>query len=728
LNEFTPSAPPLSDVEKVDILIVDDLHEKLLVFKTVLEELQQNLVFVSSGTEALREVLMREFAVILLDVNMPDIDGLETATLIRRYKRSAHTPIIFITAYADEMQTARGYSLGAVDYILSPVVPEVLRSKVRVFVELQLLQRRIARQADARVAQAAAEAALLVAEESTRRSTFLSELSHSLSGLLDPRTGAQKLVSMVVPALAPAATVTLVDAQLQVQYAASWREGEGAATEYEAGTLPRADLERVQSVLHPRLALSDLNATLAYPLRDGHRLLGVLTLSGEPTALGSAVLEEVATRAAIAFAAAQLYQNLQDEIQERRRTEARLEQANKRKDEFLAMLSHELRNPLAPIGNAVEIIRRLGGHDAKLIWATDVTDRQLRQLTRLVDELLDVARIGQGKIALRTTPLELSSLLAQCVETQRPALTNRRQTLTLAVPPSPVWIQGDSARLQQVINNLLSNANKYTPDGGSVHVAVSIDRDQAVISVRDDGVGIEADLLPRVFDLFEQGTRALDREQGGLGVGLTLVQRLVRLHQGHVEAESAGPGKGADFRVYLPCLPSPAAPMPAPASNPAPGVARLPRRVLIVEDNLDVAETTAAMLTLAGHTVRCAPEATQALALAQEFAPEIVLLDIGLPRVDGYQVARRLRELPQTRHTLVVGLSGYGMPADRQRGREAGFDHHLLKPADPIALCELIENWQPLNEGASPAGDGSNDPAIEPSARAATLYTFKRPQ
>jgi signal transduction histidine kinase len=727
LSEFTAGALPGHDVEKVDILIVDDLQEKLLVFKTVLEELQQNLVFVSSGTEALREVLMREFAVILLDVNMPDIDGLETATLIRRYKRSAHTPIIFITAYADEMQTARGYSLGAVDYILSPVVPDVLRSKVRVFVELQLLQRRIARQADARVAQAAAEAALLVAEESTRRSAFLSDLSHSLSGLLDPRTGAQKLVSMVVPALAPAATVAMVDAQLQVQYAASWRTGETAATEYEAGKLPRADLERVQSVLQPRLALSDLSATFGLSAARRPCLLGVLTLSGEPTPLGSAVLEEVATRAAIAFAAAQLYQNLQDEIQERRRTEARLEEANKRKDEFLAMLSHELRNPLAPIGNAVEIIRRLGGHDAKLMWATDVTDRQLRQLTRLVDELLDVARIGQGKIALRTTPLELSSLLAQCVETQRPALINRRQTLTLAVPPSPVWIEGDSARLQQVVNNLLSNANKYTPEGGSVHVAVHVERDQAVISVRDNGVGIEADLLPRVFDLFEQGTRALDREQGGLGIGLTLVQRLVRLHQGHVEAESAGPGKGADFRVYLPCLPSPA-PMPEPASNPAPGVARLPRRVLIVEDNLDVAETTAAMLTLAGHTVRCAPEATQALALAQEFAPEIVLLDIGLPRVDGYQVARRMRELPQTRHTLLVGLSGYGMPADRQRGREAGFDHHLLKPADPIALCELIENWQPLSAGASPAGDGSHDPAIEPSARAATLYEFKRPQ
>lgn len=722
------AAAAAQPAEKVDILIVDDLPEKLLVFKTVLDELQQNLVFVNSGSDALREVLTREFAVILLDVNMPDIDGLETATLIRRYKRSAHTPIIFITAYADEMQTARGYSLGAVDYILSPVVPEVLRSKVRVFVELQLLQRRIARQADARVAHAAAEAALRVAQESTRRAALLSDLSHSLSGVFDVRVGVHKLLSVVVPTLAPAAVVALVDVQLCVQYAAGWREGDSAATDYDVDGLPRADLERVQHALQPRLALSDLNATLAYPLRHGQRLLGVLTLSGEPTALGSAVLEEVATRAAIAFAAAQLHQSLQDEIQERRRTEARLEQANRRKDEFLAMLSHELRNPLAPIGNAVEIIRRLGGHDPKLMWANDITDRQLRQLTRLVDELLDVARIGEGKIALQTAPVELTSLLMHCVELQRPALMARRQTLTQAMPATPIWIQADATRMEQVVNNLLSNANKYTPEGGSVHVATHVEQGRAVISVRDDGIGIEADLLPRVFDLFEQGDRGLDRSQGGLGVGLTLVQRLVKLHQGRVEAISAGTGKGADFRIYLPCLPSPAAAATDGAHDVAPGLARSPRRILIVEDNLDVAETTAIMLTLAGHTVRCAGEAVQALTLAQEFAPEVVLLDVGLPRVDGYQVARRLRQLPQTRHVLLIALTGYGMPADRQRGREAGFDHHLLKPADPVELYALIEDWQAASPAvAPPIDDGSRDDAVESAPKAGAVYAFKRP-
>jgi signal transduction histidine kinase len=698
--------------EKVDILVVDDLQEKLLVFKTVLEELNQNLVFVRSGTEALREVLTREFAVILLDVNMPDIDGFETATLIRRYKRSAHTPIIFITAYADEIQTARGYSLGAVDYILSPVVPEVLRSKVRVFVELQVLQRRIARQADARVAHAAAEAALSVAEESTRRSAFLSELSHELSGLLDLRVGMQRLLAMVVPRLARGATVVLMGDDAQVVRAATSREGEAAASELSADELLATDRHRIADALQST-HLEGSTGAQAYPLRDGERVLGVLLLTGEPSALGLAVLDEVAIRAAIAFAAARLYQSLQEEIQERRRAEARLEEANKRKDEFLAMLSHELRNPLAPIGNAVEIIRRLGGHDAKLMWATDITDRQLRQLTRLVDELLDVARIGQGKIVLQSAPLELTALVSQCLDMQRAALSARRQTLTQAMPGTPVWIHGDGARMQQVINNLLSNANKYTPEGGSVHVAVTLEPRLEVLTVRDNGMGIESDLLPRVFDLFEQGKRALDRNQGGLGVGLTLVQRLVKLHDGHVEAHSAGVGQGAEFRVYLPRLQSPGqhdSDSVVEASAPT----AVCRRLLIVEDNPDIADTTATMMAMAGHTVRCARDGMQALAEAQSFEPEVVLLDVGLPELDGYQVARRLRQLPQTRQALIIGLTGYGMPADRQRGREAGFDHHLLKPADPNELRALIESWAPPAE----AGAGESKPA--------TLYALRR--
>jgi signal transduction histidine kinase/DNA-binding response OmpR family regulator len=724
--------------EKVNILIVDDLPEKLMVFEAVLEELNQNVVCVRSGTEALREVLAREFAVILLDVNMPDIDGLETAALIRRYKRSAHTPIIFVTAYADEIQTSRGYSLGAVDYILSPVVPEVLRSKVRVFVELAVLQRRIARQADERVALAASAAALQAAEESTRRSACLSDLSHALSGVLDPRIGMHELLSRVVPDVAGRAAVLLFDDDRRPQHLLRRGAGDAdlrsGAQGADARALREDSLSADERALVQQLCAegvppagllladaADEAATLrVYPLRDGDRLLGALLLQGPLTALGQAVIDEIAMRAATAFSAARLHQNLQAEIAERRQAEARLEEQGRRKDEFLAMLSHELRNPLAPIRNAVEVIRRLVPHDAKLMWATDITDRQVRQLTRLVDELLDVARISQGKIVLRPEALDLGALLAECVEAQRPAMVARRQLLNQSLPPSPLWVQGDAARLQQVISNLLSNAVKYTPDGGQLSVGTWVEAGQAVVSVRDNGIGIEPELLPRVFDLFEQGQRSLDRSQGGLGVGLTLVQRLVRLHGGRVEARSAGPGQGSEFRVYLPWQ-AQASPE-AGDETQAPAQQGQGHRILVVDDNADVAETTATMLELSGHRVLTAPDGLQALACVEEFEPEIVLLDIGLPGLDGYEVARRLRQLPKARRAWLVAVTGYGQPADRQRGREAGFDEHQLKPVDPQALAEMIQRVGPTV--AARFADGTAGEAAQPSA---TLYAFRRP-
>jgi signal transduction histidine kinase/DNA-binding response OmpR family regulator len=715
--------------DRVNILIVDDLPEKLMIFEAVLEDLNQNLVCVRSGTEALREVLAREFAVILLDVNMPDIDGLETAALIRRYKRSAHTPIIFVTAYADEIQTSRGYSLGAVDYILSPVVPDVLRSKVRVFVELAVLQRRIARQADERVALAASAAALQVAEESTRRSACLSDLSHALSGVLDPRIGMHELLARAVPDLAPCGTVVLVDDQGRPQHLLQRGPGQAGDVaellEEQLTDEQRSLLQRVaqsdSGVSGPLRAAEAVPAWSAYPLRDGDRLLGTLMLHGPLTPLGMAVIDEIALRAATAFAAARLHQNLQAEIAERRQAEARLEEQGRRKDEFLAMLSHELRNPLAPIRNAVEVIRRLAPHDAKLMWATDITDRQVRQLTRLVDELLDVARISQGKIVLKPEQVDLGGLLAECIEAQRPTMSARRQMLHPALPPGPLCVQGDAARLQQVISNLLSNAVKYTPEGGSLYVGAWVEAGQAVVSVRDNGIGIEPELLPRVFDLFEQGKRSLDRSQGGLGVGLTLVQRLVRLHGGRVEARSPGPGQGSEFRVYLPWQAQAMPPVQAAGSSAPAGAAG--HRILVVDDNADVAETTAAMLEMSGHQVMTAPDGLHAMACVEQFEPEIVLLDIGLPEMDGYEVASRLRQLPKARRAWLVAVTGYGQPADRQRGREAGFDEHLLKPVDPKALGDMIERVGPT-VAARFSADGADGPAAQGGA---TLYAFRRP-
>jgi len=692
-----------SPAERANILIVDDLPEKLLVFETVLGDLNQNLVFARSGADALRQILRRDFAVILLDVNMPDMDGFETAALIRRYKRAAHTPIIFITSYADEMQTARGYSLGAVDYIPSPVVPEMLRSKIRVFVELHILQRRIARQADERVALAASEAALRLAEESTRRSSLLAGLSHALSGVLDLREGIHTLLTHVVPALAGNATVALVDEQGVVTHAAtrsSLFEGDAASVDLQPSALPSAHFALLRQALetpsdaHARASSFVDGALQMLPLVHADRFLGGLWIDGELTPLCAALLDEVAARAAIAFATASLYGALQVEIAERRQAESRLEEASRRKDEFLAMLAHELRNPLAPIRNAVELIRLAAPTEAKVRWAADVTDRQVRQLTRLVDELLDVARISQGKVVLQTQCLDLVTLVTQCIESQRDVMQRRRQTLTLSLPDWPVNLNGDATRLAQVVNNLLSNAIKYTPEGGAISVSVEhaqgSDSEFALLQVSDNGIGIDADLLPHVFELFEQGKRALDRTQGGLGVGLTLVQRLVQLHGGEVVASSAGPGQGSQFRVLLPCLGEVDEPVAQEDGRGQLPTAAIARRILVVDDNVDVVETTTMLLSLSGHQVRSAKDGLQALHLASEFRPDVVLLDIGLPLMDGYEVARRLRQTPQTAGALLIALTGYGQQGDRQRGRDAGFDGHMLKPVDPHALAKLI--------------------------------------
>jgi signal transduction histidine kinase/DNA-binding response OmpR family regulator len=700
--------------ERSSILIVDDLPGQRLVLETILGDLGQDLVFANSGSEALREVLRREFAVILLDVNMPDIDGFETATLIRRYKRSAHTPIIFVTAYADEIQTARGYSLGAVDYILAPVVPDVLRSKIKVFVDLHVMQRQIRRQADERVALAAAEAAQRAAEQNTLRSNFLSGASRVLSASLDIEVGKRSLLQLIVPEIADAATLVLFEDDGSFSCASSCGLDESRVRVVSAQCVFDELAPSVRDALSAavatgkRVALGPERRSVsvvdtrpthgkqaAFPLIAGERALGALWVRLNDAPEVVATLEELATRAAVAFENARLYRNLQAEVLERQQTEALLQKADQRKDEFLAMLSHELRNPLAPIRNAVEVIRMVAPSEPKLSWATDVTERQVGHLARLIDELLDVARISQGKIVLRAEPLDLLEAVAHGVETARPLIDSRRHVLTEKIPPGPIWLRGDSARLSQVISNLLNNAAKYTEEGGAIHLAVSVEDGYATIAVRDNGIGIDADLLPKVFDLFKQGEQTLDRAQGGLGVGLTLAQRLAELHNGRVEASSGGAGMGAEFRLVLPCLTevrqsSNAGDQTVEAQREGP----VKCRVLVVDDNIDAAETVAVFLELAGHQVKAVTDGAQALACAPVFAPEVVVLDIGLPGMDGYQVARRLRVTEQTQTALLIALTGYGQDTDRERAQQAGFDHHLVKPADPGELARMIMDWR----------------------------------
>jgi two-component system CheB/CheR fusion protein len=417
---------------------------------------------------------------------------------------------------------------------------------------------------------------------------------------------------------------------------------------------------------------------------------------GVTIGLFSARLRAARQRAeALAREAERRREDLEREVVERQRLEKELQQradalaeADRRKDEFLAMLGHELRNPLAPIRNAVQLLRRLTPPDPHVRFSADLIDRQAQAMARLVDDLLDVSRITRGKINLQREPVDLAAVVARAVETARPLLDARGHTLAVTLPPDPLWAEADPTRLTQVVANLLNNAAKFTQEGGHVWMTVERRPGEAVLRVRDDGLGIPAALLPHVFDLFTQGDRSLARVEGGLGIGLTLVKRLVELHGGGVEAQSEGPGRGSEFVVRLPVPQWQANGAERAGQTVRPPVT--PRRVLVVDDNVDAAESLAMLLRVQRHEVRTAHDGPAALDAAAAFRPEVVLLDIGLPRMDGYEVARRLRGQADSQMTLLVALTGYGQDDDRRRAAEAGFDAYLVKPADPAALHNLL--------------------------------------
>ena len=385
------------------------------------------------------------------------------------------------------------------------------------------------------------------------------------------------------------------------------------------------------------------------------------------------------------------------DITERKRLESQLRErvvelaeADRQKNEFLAMLSHELRNPLAPMRNALYLIKRSAQDPAAMETARDVMERQMHQLVRLVDDLLDVSRIIRGKIDLRRDRVDVAAAVSRAAETAQPAMDANGHTLDIGLPAHPVEVEGDLVRLSQVVSNLLMNAAKYSGKANRVSVTVRAEADAAVICVRDYGVGIPAELLPRVFDLFVQGENTLARSQGGLGIGLTLVKRLVEMHGGAVSAHSEGPGRGSEFRVRLPLAAT--APEAARGPSAAPSKAPLARRLrlLVVDDNVDAAETIAKLLRLSGFETECVYDGPTALAAVQSKHPDVVVLDIGLPGMDGYEVARRLRAQDAFRRTPLIAVTGYGQENDRQRSVQAGFDEHFTKPVDPEALERFI--------------------------------------
>jgi signal transduction histidine kinase len=555
----------LVDAEpKANVLLVDDHPGNLLALESILEPLHLNLVKARSGTEALKRLLEEDFAVVLLDVQMPGMNGFETAELIRDRDRSRHVPIIFITAvYRTDVEMFRGYEVGAVDYLFKPILPEVLRSKVNVFAELFCKTEKIKRQE------------------------------------------------------------------------AQFRE------------IERREHERTLAEQKQRWEMEKLRAEAAREKR---------------------LAEELA-------------------------------EADRRKDEFLAMLAHELRNPLAPIQNALALMK-LQGCSPEVEAAREIVERQARQMARLVDDLLDVSRISRGKITLRQEPVGLDLVIERAVESTQPLLASMNHQLTVMLAPEPLWLFADPTRLEQVFANLLNNAAKYTPAGGQVSLSANVEGEEVVVRVRDTGIGIEPDKLESIFGLFTQVGRSLDSSsQWGLGIGLALVRTLVEMHGGRVTAFSEGPGKGSEFLVRLPLLREPKKEKPAKKPEKDKGNERS-LRILVVDDNEDAVESLALLLRLHGHEVRTALDGVVALEVARDFHPEVVLLDIGLPKMDGYQVARRLRAEEELHGVFLAAMTGYGQDEDRRRSQETGFDCHLVKPVDPAALESLLARVEPVEARA----------------------------
>ena len=713
-TEFGGSGAPGG--RAANILIVDDRPDKLLVFKTILEELDQNIVTLNSGEDALRWLLDNDCAVILLDVNMPGMDGFETAELVRGRKKSAHTPIIFITAHADELHSARGYSLGAVDYLLSPAAPNVLRSKVAVFVQLFNLASQIRLQADERIALVREQTARSIAEESTRRANFLAEAGKVFISSLDIGDLMVATTRLAVPMLADFSAITIVHDHITQEqtfcagamesaglpsavsddplWSRAVREvlatGRQALLEYPSpgadGLIAGRGADGAESLL--------LTQVLLLPLTARGQTHGVLCL-----ALGSsgrkfgpaelALASDIGSRAALAVDNCLLFKEIQE--------------TDRRKNEFLATLSHELRNPLAPMRTAIHALHIGGEWPPGAEDLRAILERQLDHLTRLVDDLLDVSRITQGKIHLRREAVDLVLKLTYALENCRTPLKAAGHELAVTLPPEPVLVEGDRVRLQQVFENLIINACRYTEPRGRIDVSLALEQGEAVFRIRDNGVGIPEAMMPRIFEMFAQADSSSDRTRHGLGIGLALVKNLVQLHGGSVAVSSDGLGLGSEFVVRLPLLAADAAQrlsarQPA-ATTPAetPGRAL---RILVVDDNVDAAESMSMLLQILGHQVAVAQDGASALEAARALDPELAFLDIGLPEMDGYEVARRLREGAGGPRTRLIALSGYGTENDRVRSRDAGFIRHLVKPVDPKDLPGIIA-------GAMEAGAGN---------------------
>jgi signal transduction histidine kinase/DNA-binding response OmpR family regulator len=686
-----------------DILVVDDDAATLAAYEAALEPLGRRMVLAPSGMHALARLLEQDFALLLLDVSMPDMSGIETARRIRERPRNRGLPIIFITGIESSPPVMlEAYDAGAIDFVIKPILPEVLRAKVRVYLQLQERTQALARESaqlrEAHRLLSAADEKLRERDAATRAAHRLQKLQDATAALAQANTPAEVAAAAVrlgadaVNASAACMWIAQPDGSLTVeacqgvpeQVLDPWRVipdgAETPATRVLRSRRPlwienETDFAREAPAVYEEARRVNRVAALAVlPLIRGDRGIGVLSFgfAGEH----AFAPEERAFLIGLAQTCQQVLDRSRDHVAEGMARRS-AEEANRRKDEFLAMLSHELRNPLWAMVNALELIK------ARMPIGRELTilERQIDHLTHIVDDLLDLSRITRGKIQLQREAVELVAVIAAAVETARPAIEHRGHTLTVRVPDD-LRVDADRHRLQQVVDNLLANAVKYTTDRGRIEISAEPEDALVRIVVRDNGRGITEALLPDVFQPFVQGEQALDRSDGGLGIGLTLVETLVDLHGGTIEAHSDGPGTGATFTVRWPGATAGAA---APAPRLIAASAHR-QRILIVDDNADAADMLAALLRMAGHEVSVANHGATALELARDFAPQVALLDLGLPEIDGFELAHRLRGLDICRDTVLIAVTGYGQPGDRRRSKAAGFAHHLVKP---VALATL---------------------------------------
>ncbi len=611
------TAPPAS----ATILNVDDNEANRYAVTRMLRRAGFATLEAAGGEEALRKVAECPDLVIL-DVNLPDLDGFEVCRRIKADPATASIPVLHMSAsYILSEDKTRGLDEGADGYLIRPVEAPELIATVRALLRIR------------------------AAEKASRNAALQWQATFDAIG----------------------DGVCLLD-----------REGRVLRSNRAAGAILGHDPAAISG-----RALADFFETPDPPadLALGGRWfrVGLDPILDDGAVVGSVcILTDVTDRRLL-------------EDQSRRRADA-LAEDDRRKDEFLAMLAHELRNPLAPILNAFEVMKLADATAAELGMVRQVAERQVRHLARLVDDLLDVSRITSTRIQLRREPVDLAELIASVVEATRPAIEARRHAFSLAIEPGPLPILGDPTRLDQVLTNLLNNAIKYTEPGGRIALTAGRSGGSVEVRVADSGIGIAPEMLPHVFDLFAQADRALDRAQGGLGIGLTLVRRLVNLHDGSVTASSEGPGRGSEFvvRLLLDLSAEGISPVERRQSPPEPATPTAPRRVLIGDDQVDSATILARLLRGLGHEVRIAAEGVDAIAVATEQSPEAVLLDIGLPGMDGYEIARRIRVLPGMERSLLIAVTGYGQEEDIRMAREAGFEHHLVKPADLETIARLL--------------------------------------